>query len=281
MITPARPLRSRALVGLGLACALLVSVIGPATVSGSGSSTSSTNPPSSPTSATVESYLLRWLNHDRALRGLRPMRAWAALRSVATGRASTLANLGALSHTAAGSLSTQLGNAGVRYYAWGEDLGYSSYTWGYSVAKSLYTMWRHSSAHWRLMMSSRYNYLGVGLAYRWSAHTTYASIVFTESPDHTYPWIRMTGASRSGTTAKFTWRAYDPLLQTHTAGFRSSDLEYRIDNGSWHLLRTGRTNFTISLYDRPRGHYYYIRARGRDRAGNLSPWSRAVHVYIP
>src|SRR5438552_16562453 len=203
MTAPAKPLFSRTLFALGLTCALLVSILAPTVVQASGPTSSAANPPASPTSPTVSSYLLSWLNHDRASHGLRALRPCTTLRDLATSRASTLASLGVLSHTAAGSISTQLSNAGVRAYSWGEDIGYSSYSWGYDVAKSLYRMWKNSPGHWALMMSSRYNYLGIGLAYRWSNHTTYSSILFTESPDHTHPAVYIKGASRSGNDLHF------------------------------------------------------------------------------
>lgn len=281
MTAPARPLFSRTLFALGLVCALLVSILAPTVVQASGSTSSSTNPPSSPTSATVSTYLMTWLNRDRAARGLRPLRSWTTLRDIATSRAGTLASLGVLSHTAPGSLSTQLSNAGVRSYAWGEDIGYSSYSWGYDVAKSLYRMWKNSSGHWALMMSSRYNYIGIGLAYRWSVHTTYASMVFSESPDHTAPSAHMTGHSRSGNDVHFTYSGHDVKLQTHTAGFDDYDLALRVDGGSWVVIRTHRTASSITLYDRARGHSYYLRVRGRDDRGNVSGWSGSLHVSVP
>jgi uncharacterized protein YkwD len=277
MTAPARPLLSHTLFALGLAGALLVGILAPTVVLASGS----TNPPSSPTSATVSSYLMSWLNRDRASHGLRALRTWTTLRDVAAGRASTLASLGVLSHTAPGNLSTQLSNAGVRSYAWGEDIGYSSYSWGYDVAKSLYRMWKNSPGHWALMMSSRYNYIGIGLAYRWSSHATYASMVFSESPDHTHPAVYMKGASRSGNDVRFSYSGYDPKLQTHTAGFDDFDLQYRIDGGNWVILKSHRTSTSITLYDRPRGHTYYLRVRGRDDRGNLSNWTGSLHVSVP
>jgi uncharacterized protein YkwD len=282
MYRRARPFYRHVLIGLLVAAMSAPTLIGPAVVSGSDAIPSTTtSTPTSPTASTVAGYLISWTNHDRALRGLRPLRVWGALRSIATTRAETLASLGTLSHTAAGSLGSQLTNAGVRYYTWGEDLGWSSYPWGYDVAKSLYGMWKSSSSHWALLMSSRFNYFGVGLAYRWSAHATYASIVFTESPDHTPARAVMTGRGRIGTTAWFTWRGYDPLLQTHTAGLRNFDVEYKVGSGTWRIIRSGTTSTSIALYSRPHGHYYYLRVRARDRNGNVGGWSTSMRVWIP
>jgi uncharacterized protein YkwD len=277
-----RPLYRHALIGLLLAAMAASTSIGPAAVSASNSTpSSSTSTPTSPTARTVEGYLISWINRDRQARGLRPLRLWTALRDVATTRAETLAALGKLSHTAAGSLSSQLTYAGAQYYSWGEDLGWSSYPWGYEVAKSLYSMWKRSSTHWSLLMSSRFNYFGVGLAYRWSAHATYASVVFTESRDHTAPSARIVDTARSGTTAWFRWRGYDPPLQTHTAGLRNFDVAYKIGSGSWGYLRTGTTSTSISLASMPHRKYVYLSARARDWRGNVGAWSAAVGIYIP
>lgn len=278
----ARPLYRHALIGLLMAAMAASTIVGPAVVSGASNTPSgSTSTPTSPTARTVEGYLITWTNRDRVARGLRPLRYWGALRSVATTRAETLASLGTLSHTAAGNLSSQLTNAGVQYYSWGEDLGWSSYPWGYDVAKSLYSMWKHSSSHWALLMSSRFNYFGVGLAYRWSAHATYASIVFTESRDHTPARAAMTGHGRIGTTAWFTWSGYDPRLQTHTAGLANFDVQYKVDSGTWRIIRSGTTSTSIKLYSRARGHYYAVRVRARDRNGNVGAWSSLSRVWIP
>jgi uncharacterized protein YkwD len=282
MFRRARPLFRHALIGLLLAAMTASTIVVPAAVSASGATPSgSTSTPSSPTSRTVASYLISWTNRDRIARGLRPLRQWTTLRSVATERAETLASLGTLSHTAAGSLSSQLTSAGAQYYSWGEDLGWSSYPWGYDVAKSLYDMWKRSSTHWALLMSTRYNYFGVGLAYRWSAHATYASIVFTESRDHTGARASIVDHGRTGTTAWFRWRGYDPLLQTHTAGLRNFDVGYKVDSGTWRIIRSGTTSTSISLSSRPRGHYYYLRVRARDRNGNVGSWSGSARVWIP
>ncbi len=123
--------------------------------------------------------------------------------------------------------------------------------------------------------------LRIGLAYRWSAHATYASIVFTESRDHTPARAAMVDSGRIGTTAWFRWRGYDPLLQTHTAGLRNFDVEYKVGSGTWRIIRSGTTSTSISLYSRPRGHYYYLRVRARDRNGNVGAWSTPMRVGIP
>jgi uncharacterized protein YkwD len=278
---PRIPRRVLAIFLAGIVTAMIGMAPGTALASGSPSPNANTNPPNSPSSSTVETYIRTWLNRDRSSRGLRPLRVDVNLRAIATTRAGTLASLGLLSHSAPGNLSSQLNAAGVRWYSWGEDIGWSSYSWGHDVASSLYTMWRHSPAHWTLMMSSHYNYLGIGLGYRWPDGATYASIVFAEIRDHTAPTARLTAAGRKGTSVWFHYTGADPALQTHTAGLLDFDLAYRVDGGSWTIIRLHRKAVSITLASRPRGHTYYLVVRARDKRGNASAWSSPRHVTVP
>lgn len=278
---PRIPRRVLATLLAGIVVAMIGVAPGTALASGAPSPNANTNPPNSPSSGTVETYIRTWLNSDRASRGLRPLRVDVDLRAIATTRAGTLAALGLLSHSAPGNLSSQLNAAGVRWYGWGEDIGWSSYAWGYDVASSLYTMWKHSPGHWALMMSSHYNYMGIGLGYRWPDGATYSSIVFAEMPDHTAGYARITAAGRSGTSVWFHYTGADTALQTRTAGLRDFDLEYHVDGGAWHIIRVHRTAVSITLPSQARGHTYYLAVRARDRAGNVSSWSTPAHVWVP
>jgi uncharacterized protein YkwD len=237
--------------------------------------------PASPARTTVEGYLRTWLNADRAARGLRPLRLDARLQDVARARAGALADEGLLSHTAAGNLTSQLASRGVQWYAWGEDLGWSGYSWGYNAARSLYLMWKHSPAHWALMMSVNFNYFGIGVGYRWTGGATYASIVFSDSRDHTRPVPHMVGQWRSGTTVVFRWRGADVALQRRTSGLRSFDVQYRVDGTPWRIIKVGTTMTSITLRGRAHGHYYWLRVRARDRAGNVSVWTSAHRIWVP
>jgi uncharacterized protein YkwD len=277
---PRMPRRVLAILLAGIVAGMIGLAPGTALAAGS-TPNANTNPPNSPSSGTVETYIRTWLNHDRAIRGLRSLRVDISLANIATTRAQTLASLGLLSHTAPGNLGSQLTSAGVRWYGWGEDIGWSSYSWGHDVALSLYTMWKHSPGHWSLMMSSRYNYLGIGLGYRWTDGATYSSIVFAEMPDHSAPAGRMTLAGRTGTSVWFRYTGVDTILQTHTAGVRDYDLEYKVDGGAWRIIATHRTARSITISSRPHGHSFYVAVRARDRAGNLGRWSSPLRVYVP
>ena len=234
------------------------------------------------TSSTMGTSLYGWINQDRAARGLRPLRVDSRLQALATDRATSMASLNTLSHAAAGgNLATALTNRGIQWYTYGEAIGVTTYPWGTEAATNIYAMWKGSPTHWSLLMSATFNYVGAGFAYRSSSGRTFASIVFTESVDHTRPVARMRSASRDGSTVKWSWSGYDPVLQTHTAGFRDFDVQYRVDYGTWKTIRIDTTTTSLTLTGRPSGHYYGIRVQGRDRRGNLSAWSSELRVWVP
>ncbi len=231
---------------------------------------------------TNEARIIGWINDDRAKLGLRPLRGWGALYSIADLRAGRLASAGRLSHSVGGDLGKQLRNRNVKAWLWGEDIAVTTYPKGVEAAKSLYRAWKGSKTHWALITSKRFNYLGIGLAYRKSSGQTYASLVFTESPDHTGARGAITGASlKGGDDISWTWRGWDLLLQTHTAGFANFDVQYRVDYGSWRTIRSTSSSTSITLMDRGSGHSYALRVRGRDRAGNVGPWSSESRVRVP
>lgn len=235
--------------------------------------------------ASMAAALLARLNRDRAARGLRPLRSETRHVRTATERAGRMAATGTLSHSIGGDLGTELTSAGIRWFQYGEDIGTVGAAWGAPAADMLYDLWRASPAHWSAMMSDRFAYVGIGVARRTTDGTTWASLVFTESPDVTPPVTRMTSAravvTSAGTAAVYAWRGADPLLQTHTAGFRDFDVAYRVDAGSWRVIRAASTTTSMTLALRPHGHSYWVRVRGRDRAGNVSAWSPAVRVVVP
>jgi len=240
---------------------------------------------STPTAASVELTLLTWLNRDRVALGLRPLRRDVVVAGLARERATRLAGIGILAHQyAGGDLGSALAGRGVEWYRWGENIGTSTASWGVRAASMIYALWRASPEHWAAMTSETLNYVGIGVAYRSGNGATYASIVFTESPDRTAPWARMTSAraltSATGTAASFTWRGADPVLQSHTAGLRTFDVQYRVDAGPWRTIRSATTATALTLPRRPPGHSYWLRVRARDGRGNLSAWSRPLRVVV-
>ena len=240
-----------------------------------------------PASATTSTQggaaaVLTLLNQDRAAAGLRALRVDLRLGVLATNRASEMAATGDLSHTSyGGQIESAVAGTGVAAYSTGEVVGMTTAATGPAAAAYIYGLWKASPVHWALMTSAAYNYLGIGTAVSTSTGGTFASIVFAEAPDITPPVVSMTRAAVKGTTASFSWTGSDRLLQTHTSGLRNFDVEYRVDGGTWKMLREQTTTTSIVLAGRPRGHAYSIRVRDRDRRDNMSAWSSARSVRVP
>jgi uncharacterized protein YkwD len=234
------------------------------------------------TTSSMADSVVGWMNRDREARGLSPYRRWAPLTQMAEERASRMASRNTLSHDAAGpNIGDDFSARGIQWYAYGECIGVSSYSWGSKAAANLYSMWKNSPPHAAIMFSSRFNYIGVGFSYRASNNTTWASMVFAESKDHTGPVAHKAGLDANGTTIVFKWKGHDRQLQTHTAGLGTYDVQYRVDDGSWRTIRNDTTTTSLTLRNRAHGHWYRFRVQAKDRRGNLSEWTSAGKVWVP
>lgn len=234
------------------------------------------------TQASVEASILSLVNRERSARGLRPLRRDRPLAAIADDRVANLVGATTFSHAAAGgSLTTSLSAAGVQWYRWGEVLAWRSGGLASTTAAAIVRGWKRSTTHWAALMSRRFNYVGFGVAVRFSDGRTFAAGVLTESKDRTAPGARITSATRSGTTIAFTWRGYDPPLQTHWAGLRDFDVWYRVDGGSWRLIRDNTTATSLRLSSRARGHRYELMVRARDRVNNVGKPSAPVGIRVP
>jgi uncharacterized protein YkwD len=220
------------------------------------------------------------INQARVALGLVPLRSDGGLWEVAGDRATRLAGAGILSHEVAGSMPDDLAARGIRWYGYGETIGLATGTPGRAAAVIL-RLWMASPEHWPLLMSASYNYLGVGFVYRPSSGLTFASVVLTESPDRTGARAAVAGAVVSGDDIRWSWRGWDPPLQTHTAGLRDFTVQLRMDRGAWVTIARALTATARSSLNRARGHWYGLRVRARDRAGNVGPWSRERRVWLP
>jgi uncharacterized protein YkwD len=233
------------------------------------------------TPSSMDTALRTWVNADRAAHGLRALRVDTRLNLLADQRAAWMASKGLLSHNSVdGDACSAMTKRAISWYRCGEDIGYTTAKWGTTSAKFIYTLWKRSAPHWALLMSSRYNYLGVGFERR-SNGTTYASLVFLEGPDRTRPIAHVRTRSVSGTSVHFTWSASDPLLQSHTAGIANYSVQVRVDSGAWVQIRTNTTSTSITMVHRARGHWYTLRVMARDRRGNVSAWSAGLRAWVP
>jgi hypothetical protein len=238
-------------------------------------------PISASTESSMTQTILTLLNRDRAARGLVGLRPDTRLGGLATNRAQWMASAGTLSHDSyGGSVDRAVAMVGISAWSSAEAVGSTNAAFGTAAATYLYGLWRDSPEHLALMMSTASNYIGVGVGFRSATGETYSSLVFAEAPDSSRPVARMTGAASAGHTVSFTWIGRDGQLQTHTAGLRDFDVQYRVDAGAWATIETHTTSTRLILANRPAGHTYSVRNRDRDRRNNLSVWSspRTVRV---
>jgi uncharacterized protein YkwD len=259
-------------VSSGVAALLAVLLAGTLSLSPAPVAAASSSP------AAMAAEVTSMINRARTAQGLVPYKPWPVLAAIATDRAQRLVSTQILTHGQ--SINPALDAAGLQWYGWGEIIGYTTYPVGSQAVGNLYAMWDASPSHHPLMFSGTYNYVGVGFSTDPSGKT-WSSIVFSETVDHTSPVAYTTGIRRTGTTLFYSWAGRDRILQTHTAGLRSFDLQYRVDRGLWRTIRSNTTTMAIRLARRAHGHTYAFRVRSRDRRGNLSAWTVAARIRVP
>jgi hypothetical protein len=255
------------LAGFGLAIALLFALVPVAAVNGA-------------TITDFEHRVLDQINSARVSRGLVPLRSDGRLWALAGDRATTMASRNVLSHTVAGSLTTSLTRRGISWYSYGETIAYTTTRGWAAAADSIVTMWRNSAPHWALLMSSTYNYVGSGLAYRSSNHRVYASIVLTESRDHSGASASITGGTLTGVDIDWTWQGWDPALQTHTAGLSDFNVQLRRGAGTWVPVLWSTTTTARITVNLAHGTWYTLRVQARDRNGNIGEWATR-RIWVP
>ena len=133
------------------------------------------------TAQTMAASILTSINTARTKRGLGTLRTDSDLTSLASTRATRLATLNLLSHDQAGCLTCGLAARGVTYSLVGEVLASNTYPWGLGSASVIFSSWRGSPTHWDILMGSRFDTIGIGLA-RSSNGATYASAILIDAP---------------------------------------------------------------------------------------------------
>lgn len=232
------------------------------------------------TAGAMETQLLGLINHERVADGLVSLRKDTRLATWAGNRSAWMAARGVLTHTSwDGAPCTMYAKMKITWYGCGEAIGFTSAAFGSAAATFLFNLWKASPDHQALLMSASYNYLGIGVSYRASTHTTYASILFLEGPDRSPPVARYLHQGVSGHDVNWSWTAADPLLQTHYAGFKSYDVELSVNGGAWRRARTGSTAIAVTIRNEKAGKYR-LRIRARDRVGNLSAWLTSATLTV-
>jgi uncharacterized protein YkwD len=238
-------------------------------------------PASASTESSMAGTILTLINNDRTAMGLVALRTDTRLIGLAVNRAEWMASTGDMTHNSyGGAIYDAVAMVGVNAYSSAEAVGSTNAAFGTTAATYLYSLWKGSPEHWAFITSSTFNYIGVGIGYQPSTGSSYASLVFAEAPDSSRPVVQLTGYGHLGTTAFWTWTGHDGQLQTHTAGLRDFEVDYRVDSGSWKVLIAHTTSTQLILSNRAVGHAYAVRVLDRDKRNNLSSWSTIRTVRI-
>lgn len=128
------------------------------------------------TAESIEAEVLSLVNAARAARGIPALQLRASLVDLAGDRAARMARTGVLKHPKC--LPCKLDRRGISYTTYGETIAWS-YPWGIEAARKLFRIWKNSPPHWTLLMSPKYDRVGVGAARRSDA-STWSAVVLTD-----------------------------------------------------------------------------------------------------
>jgi uncharacterized protein YkwD len=264
--------RTRRLAPLAVALlGLLVLIQAPATVS------------ASTTFDRAKTTLIRQINKDRTDRGLVPYRSYWILNKVANSRSYDMATKHYFGHRQPDGRTAfdMIDASGITWYSAAEDIAWNNYSDVVGSAIMANNQWMGSTAHRAAILSTSYNYVGVGLQIDSSNGHRIWTAIFLKAPDHTGGWaafdpqpdtagdLAAEDASPHGVTVS--WRGADVRLSTLTAGFDHYQVRRKIDSNSWTYLSHSTTSRSRTFTAYP-GHTYRYAVRACDRRGNCGSW---------
>jgi len=222
----------------------------------------------------AESAMVGALNADRAAAGLVRVQADSRLMAIARARSADMVANDYFSHTQPDGRNVFdiLTASGITWYNAGEIIAWNNYPMD-STTSAANRQWMGSAPHHAIIVSSDFNYVGVGLAVDPATGKKLWTAVFVKEPDRTGARAAVGSATlTAGTTstsrkARITWSGSDVRLQVLTAGLRSFKVERRIDGVIWKTIWSSTTlkaaTFLVGL-----GHRYEFRITAYDNRGN-------------
>lgn len=232
------------------------------------------------TLAAAENEMVRLLNVERARYGLIPVRLDSRLTSIARARSTNMAQLHYFSHTQPDGRDVfdLINAAKISWQGAGEIIAWNNAPTLAESAPMARTGWMNSPGHRAIVLSTGYNYVGIGLAIDASNGHKLWTGVFMKGPDRTGGWATW-GPAPSQTLAAgarykdvtLTWTRGDVQLVINTAGFSHNQLRIRTDAGLWTTWGTTTTAKSRALRIW-RGHSYEVGLRSCDRVGNCGTW---------
>jgi uncharacterized protein YkwD len=232
------------------------------------------------TVSVAEMAMVAALNVDRTQRGLVPVRIDGRLMAIARARSADMVAKHYFSHTQPDgrNIFDIISASGIAWYGAGEILAMNNYPTLDTSLQRANLDWLNSPGHYAIVVSTSYNYVGVGLAVDPVSGNKYWSAVYLKGPDRTgarasarTPSVSA-GSTWSRRRVRVSWSGADVRLQVLTAGLYTYQLQRRTDAGAWVTVRASTTR-TYLGFDLPRRHTYTFRVRARDRAGNWGSWS--------
>ena len=233
----------------------------------------------------AEAEMIRLINQDRAARGLVAYRSYGILNKIAGARSYNMASRHYFGHRQPdGRTAFDLIDAsGIRWYAAAEDIAWNNNNDAMGSAAMANSQWMASSAHRAAILSTSYNYVGVGLAVDSSNGHRMWTALFVKAPDHTGAWAAfnalpsadsLTTQATSPRSVTVSWRGSDVRLTTLTAGFDHFQVRRKTDSNPWGYLAHSTTKKSRTFTAYP-GHVYRYSVRSCDRRDNCGRW-----VYI-
>ena len=230
----------------------------------------------------AETKVLERINAERAARDLRAIRMDTRIQAVAQARSRDMVQRDYFAHTDPDDREPwdHLDAAGIAWYRAGEIIALNHTSPISSAADHAVQQWMGSSGHKAQIVSTTFNYAGVGVAVT-EGGTSYWTVMFIQGPDRSRPFASVESLSSGAGSgrARVHWSGSDRRLVTLTAGVGSYDVQRRREGGSWVLVRSRITDTAASVTG-TRGARYQFRVRARDRAGNIGEWSSARSVTI-
>jgi uncharacterized protein YkwD len=241
----------------------------------------------------AEADLIRLLNRDRAEAGLVPLQRYSRLMAIAGARSYDMATKHYFSHRQPDGRTAfdMIDATGITWYLAAEDIAWNNYGDLRGSAIMANNQWMASSAHRAAIMSSSYNYVGVGVSIDKSNGHKLWTAIFLKKPDHTGGWVQFNQTSDSGTTQSgstttnsvsttetsgprsitVSWQGGDVRLSTLTSGFDHYQIRKKTDSGLWTWVTRSTTSRSRTFTAYP-GHRYYLAVRACDRRGNCGVW---------
>ena len=264
-----------------LASLALVAVLGAAIVAPGAAVATSITIDEATLSAT-EMAMVATLNADRTALGLVPVRVDPRLMAIARARSVDMVEKGYFSHTQPDgrNVFAILTEQGITWYTAGEIIAWNNYPMDTTVSAAN-RQWMGSAGHKAIIISTNYNYVGVGLAIDPDTGKKVWTAVYLKGPDRTAARVtaytpRISAGSTAATrSVKLAWSGYDPRLQVLTSGLRSYAIQRRVDGGSWTTILSS-TTLRVTYQTLAVGHRYEFRITARDWARNPGAWVTKV-----